>query len=121
MQVFHVAAFLGLALFVVLLTGLDDWYRFGRLSRPVRRIVWSLLVAVPIGGLIVIDLLSPNIPRVTSSMLIEDALQWISWLLPDNLTITIVAAAMPLIALIWAIDKLFRESEFVGKPDQTAV
>jgi hypothetical protein len=120
MQILHLAAFLGLVLFVVLLTGLADWYRFGRLSRPVRWVLWSLLVLLPLGGMIGIDLLNPK-TGVTSSVLIERALQWISWVLPGSLTIAIVTAATPLIALIWAIDKLFRESEFVSKPDQRSL
>lgn len=113
MQVLNFTAFLGLALLVVLLAGIGNWYKFRRQSPRIRRTVWWLLLAVPFGVSAGLDLLSP-MTGVTSSRLIADALLFLSWTLPDNLAATVLVVALPLIVLGWAIDKQFRESEFGG-------
>ena len=90
-------------LFIVFLMQLGDWYRFRRLPRSVQLALQGLPAAI---GLVIAIL------DLFGNMKV---FQRVSWILPEDLIVTIVLLLLPIVALYWGIDKMFRESEVVSK------
>ena len=103
-QIVHLASLVGLALITFLLILLNDWYPMRRL-RPVVRHICLFGTAA---GLCILTLSGPPVTRSA-----EDAMAWLSWALPGN---WLVLVLLPLAALYWALDKVFREAEFADTP-----
>ena len=103
-QFVNLAVIAGFLLLSTLLWMIGDWYRFRHLSRRVRIASMSLFGAGLCGLLYLIGVHD------------LDVVQWLSWTLPASLS-GVIAVTLPALALLYlAIDRLFRQLEFVDKP-----
>jgi hypothetical protein len=109
-QIFTLAAILGWALLVVLCMALYDWRRLGRFPKWVRALPALLLIGVPCFVAGVLFLFAPSVAMEQFARLQRDIPQAISHAIP----VGVVAAALA--ALLWAIEKVFKEPESAGKP-----
>jgi hypothetical protein len=114
-QVLNLAAILGWALLIVLCIALYDWRRLGRFPKWVRALPALLLVGVP---WFVPGTLFFFVPSAMDQFvrLQRDILQAISHAIPGGVFGAVAASVAALTALYWAVEKVFSEPEFAGKP-----
>jgi len=115
-QVLTLAAILVWALLVVLSMVLYDWRRLGRMPRWVRVLPALLLIGIPVlvrGGVM---LLASSAATKQFERLQRDILQAILDLTPGGVFGVVAASVAALAALYWAVEKVFSEPEFAGKP-----
>jgi hypothetical protein len=106
-RMLHIALIIALALIALFNTEVYKWRRFLRLSKPLRMI----LIIIPFTGIVAFWL------RLLFNGAFWDTLIiCISWTLPDNALIAIIAVAIPLAGLYWIADKIFKESEIMEAP-----
>jgi hypothetical protein len=103
-QLVDIAAITGFSMLTMLIAMVFDWRRFRALPNWLRFAILSL-VGVSAGGLFLL--------MVTFKL---DVTQWIAWTLPANPAGMIAASLIVLVSLYLAIERLFRELEFVDKP-----
>lgn len=116
-QMLHMAVIIGFALIGLLYIQLNDWHQFRRIPDPFRTTLWGLVLTALFSAGFIAGFVMPqfmtHVQKYCDFLLLR-----ISWTLPDSLLFLIAAAALPLALLYWIADKLFRESEFVDKPQQ---
>jgi hypothetical protein len=118
-QILNVAAILGWALLVVLCMAIYDWRRLGRFPKWVRALPAMLLVGIPSLAPVYLSLLTPLAAMEQSARLQRDILQALSHAIPGGVFGAMAATAAALAVLYWAIEKVFSEPEFAGKPRPT--
>lgn len=103
-QLINLAGFAGLSMLSMLIWMANDWYRVRRLPQLVRVALISVTGLSAAGVFVLVALRK------------LDVMQWLSWTLPGSLagTIAVIVAALALLYL--AVDKFFRQLEFVDKP-----
>ena len=116
LQIFNIAAILGWALLVVLCMTIYDWRRLGRVPKWVRALPALLLIVMP--GFVpgILALLTPWAAMEQFARLQRDILQAISHAIPGGVFGAVAVSVAALAALYWAIEKVFSEPEFTGKP-----
>jgi len=114
-QILTLAAILGCALLVVLSMVLYDWRRLCRFPKWVRALP-ALLVGIPVLVTGVIFLLAPSAGMKEFARLQRDIVLAILDLIPGGVLGAVAASLATLAALYWAVEKVFSEPEFAGKP-----
>ena len=102
-QLVDIAAIIGFSMLAMLIAMVFDWRRFRALPSWLRIAMMSL-VGASAGGLFLL---------VATFKL--DVIQWIAWTLPASPAGTIAVVLVVLALLYMAIERLFRELEFVDK------
>ncbi len=115
-QVLNLAATLGLALIIVLCMVLYDWRRLGRVPKWVRALPALLLVGIPSVLPAFLMLFAPSTLMKRLPQLILERPELISGAIPGGVLGALAASVAALTALYWAVEKVFSESEFAGKP-----
>lgn len=115
-QVIYLAVILGWALLVVLCIVINDWRRLGRLPKWVRALPALLLVGIP--GFVpgILALLTPWAALEQFRSLQRDIPLAISHAIPGGAFGAVAVSVVALAALYWAVEKVFSEPEFTGKP-----
>jgi hypothetical protein len=103
-QLIDIAAIIGFSMLSMLIAMVFDWSRFRALPNWLRAAIMSLVGAAACG----LFLLAATFKL--------DVIQWIAWTLPASPTGAIAVLFLALTLLYLAIDRLFRELEFVDKP-----
>jgi Ni,Fe-hydrogenase I cytochrome b subunit len=113
-QVLTVGVSIGWVLIVVLCMALYEWRRLGRFPKWVRALPALLLVGVPWfvpGTFFFVPSAMDQFVRLQ-----RDILQAISHAIPGGVFGAVAASVAALTALYWAVEKVFSEPEFAGKP-----
>jgi hypothetical protein len=108
MRILSAAACLALALLIVWLLELAQWFRLWRISESARSIALILLFAGPV----VWEL--PHFGQTSepvTAALLRALVRQAAGVLPDNLALATAVAALPVLFLCWLLDRQFRESE----------
>jgi hypothetical protein len=108
--ILNVGAILTLALLVVFPILMIDWWRLQKLSKGVRRtVIWVYL-----GGVFGASVLPILIGFRDIIYLPSNAVQVLSWWLPDNMALVILLAAGAPCVIYWALQRVFLASEIVA-------
>jgi len=114
--VLNLAAVLVWALLVVLSMVLYDWRRLGRMPKWVRALPALLLIGIPalVRGGVMLFASSAATKQFERSQ--REILQAIWNAIPGGVFGAVAVTAVALAALYWAVEKVFSEPEFAGKP-----
>jgi hypothetical protein len=95
---------------------LYDWRRLGRFPKWVRALPALLLIGIPCFVPGVLFLFAPSAAMDQFARVQRDIPQAISHAIPGGVLGAVAASAAALAALYWAVEKVFSEPEFAGKP-----
>jgi hypothetical protein len=109
--VLSLAAILGLVMLTILFLVLVDWRGFARFSR-----VMLMSVFFSLFGIWYLATMGVLVAAPHGATWAQEGLAQISGKLPMSLPALIASAAAVLIALYWAVEKVFSEPDFADKP-----
>jgi hypothetical protein len=116
-RVLCVAAIFVLTLVVAWLLELQAWFRLDRFSHTARGPVLLALLGFVVVCPLLFDVVHiGQSTRPVSTALLRGQLLRIAIRLPDNLAVVVALAAVPVLLLLWILDRQIRESEW---PDAT--
>jgi hypothetical protein len=110
----NLAAFTFLSLLLILVGEGCQSYRIRQLARPTKWIIGTALIGPPVIALTDLFLRSIGGNQNVISQLIQRVLLSAAALLPENLAAVVAAAALPVLAVYWLLERQFAKSEIPG-------